>query len=114
MDLASQAHAPGPDAHDADRVRSLPALRRPRLHHRPGPAGLEDPPHDLRHTHATLLLKADVPIKVVSERLGHSSPAFTMATYQHVLPGMQADAARVIEALLAPPAAANHALPETG
>jgi integrase len=50
--------------------------------------------HDLRHTHATLLLKARVPIKVVSERLGHSTPGFTMATYQHVLPGMQADAAR--------------------
>ena len=31
--------------------------------------------------------------KVVSERLGHSSPAFTMTVYQHVLPGMQADAA---------------------
>lgn len=28
-----------------------------------------------------------MPIKVVSERLGHSTPAFTMATYQHVLPG---------------------------
>ena len=49
--------------------------------------------HDLRHTHATLLLRAGVPVKVVSERLGHSSPAFTMTVYQHVLPGMQADAA---------------------
>jgi integrase len=51
--------------------------------------------HDLRHTHATILLKAGVPVKVVSERLGHSSPAFTMTVYQHVLPGMQADAARL-------------------
>jgi integrase len=49
--------------------------------------------HDLRHTHASTLLKAGVPVKVVSERLGHSSPAFTMTVYQHVLPGMQADAA---------------------
>ena len=49
--------------------------------------------HDLRHTHATLLLKDGVPVKVVSERLGHSSVAFTMQVYQHVLPGMQADAA---------------------
>jgi integrase len=49
--------------------------------------------HDLRHTHATILLKAGVPVKVVSERLGHSSPAFTIDVYQHVLPGMQADAA---------------------
>ena len=47
----------------------------------------------LRHTHATILLKAGVPVKVVSERLGHASVAFTMMQYQHVLPGMQADAA---------------------
>ena len=57
--------------------------------------------HDLRHTHATLLIKEGVPLKVVSERLGHSSPAFTMATYQHVLPGMQAEAARIFERLIA-------------
>jgi integrase len=57
--------------------------------------------HDLRHTHASLLLKERVPIKVVSERLGHSTPGFTMATYQHVLPGMQADAARVFAGLIA-------------
>jgi integrase len=58
--------------------------------------------HDLRHTHATLLLKAGVPLKVVSERLGHATPAFTMAVYQHVLPGMQAEAATVFAALIAP------------
>lgn len=29
---------------------------------------------------------------MVSERLGHSSPAFTMTTYQHVLRGLQAEA----------------------
>lgn len=59
--------------------------------------------HDLRHTHATLLLQAGVPIKVVSERLGHSSPAFTMTTYQHVLPGMQRDAADTFARLVARP-----------
>jgi len=58
--------------------------------------------HDLRHTHGTLLLKARIPIKVVSERLGHSTPGFTMATYQHVLPGMQAEAAMTFAELLAP------------
>lgn len=58
--------------------------------------------HDLRHTHASLLLRDRVPIKVVSERLGHSNPAFTMTTYQHVLPGMQDDAARAFAAILAP------------
>jgi integrase len=54
------------------------------------------------HTHGTLLIKAGVPVKVVSERLGHATPAFTIDTYQHVLPGMQADAARVFEQLIAP------------
>ncbi|MET0642470.1 MAG: site-specific integrase [Jiangellaceae bacterium] len=57
--------------------------------------------HDLRHTHASLLLRDRVPIKVVSERLGHSNPAFTMTTYQHVLPGMQDDAAATFGQLLA-------------
>jgi len=56
--------------------------------------------HDLRHTHATLLLKAGVPVKVVSERLGHATAAFTMTVYQHVLPGMQAEAAATFAGLL--------------
>ncbi len=56
--------------------------------------------HDLRHTHATLLLKAGVPLKIVSERLGHASPAFTMSVYQHVLPGMGAEAAATFAALV--------------
>ena len=50
--------------------------------------------HDLRHTHASLLVAAGTPIKVVSERLGHAHPAFTMHTYQHILPGMNANAAQ--------------------
>ncbi|MCP4086277.1 MAG: tyrosine-type recombinase/integrase, partial [Actinomycetia bacterium] len=49
--------------------------------------------HDLRHTHASLLVAAGVPIKVVAERLGHAHPGFTMHTYQHLLPGMGATAA---------------------
>ena len=49
--------------------------------------------HDLRHTHASLLVAAGTPIKVVSERLGHAHPGFTMATYQHLIPGMSATAA---------------------
>lgn len=56
--------------------------------------------HDLRHTHGTLLIAAGVPVKVVSERLGHATPVFTIDTYQHVLPGMQANAARVFEQLV--------------
>jgi integrase len=55
----------------------------------------------LRHTHATLALKAGVPVKVVSERLGHASTSFTMDTYAHVLPGMQEDAAEMVAGLVA-------------
>jgi integrase len=61
--------------------------------------------HELRHTHGTLLIKAGVPVKVVSERLGHGNITLTIETYQHVMPGMQADAARVYEALAKPAAA---------
>ncbi len=49
--------------------------------------------HDLRHTWASLALLAGVPAKIVSERLGHSTVSFTLDTYSHVLPGLQADAA---------------------
>ena len=58
--------------------------------------------HDLRHTHGSLLIQEGIPVKVVSERLGHANIAFTMQTYQHVLPGMQADAARSTERLAKP------------
>ena len=44
--------------------------------------------HDVRHTYATLALKAGVHAKVVSERLGHSSIAITLDLYSHVTPGM--------------------------
>jgi integrase len=54
--------------------------------------------HDLRHTWATLALKAGVDVKVVSERLGHSSPVITWTIYQHVVKGMQADAAERVAA----------------
>ena len=49
--------------------------------------------HDLRHTHASLMLQAGVHAKVVSERLGHASVGITLDTYSHVLPGVQEEAA---------------------
>jgi integrase len=52
--------------------------------------------YDLRHTHATMLLKANVHPKVVSERLGHASISLTLDTYSHILPTMQETA---VEAL---------------
>ncbi len=56
--------------------------------------------HDLRHTHATLALAAGVHPKVVQERLGHSSVTMTLDLYSHAVPGMQADAASRIAALI--------------
>lgn len=56
--------------------------------------------HDLRHTHATLALRAGVPVKIISERLGHADVAFTMNTYAHAMPGMQAEAAALVAALV--------------
>ena len=66
--------------------------------------GEEAPPmirlHDLRHTHASILLGDKWPVKVVSERLGHSSPVITMTVYAHVMPTMQAKAAARFAALI--------------
>ena len=54
--------------------------------------------HDLRHSHATIMLRANINPKIVSERLGHSRVALTMDTYSHVIPGMQEGAAAAIDA----------------
>ena len=56
--------------------------------------------HDLRHTHATQLLKQGVHPKIVSERLGHSNIGITLDTYSHVLPGMQEDAVAAFDSIL--------------
>ena len=56
--------------------------------------------HDLRHTHATLSLQAGVHVKIVSERLGHSSVMITLDTYSHAIPGLQRDAAERVAALI--------------
>lgn len=56
--------------------------------------------HDLRHTHATMLLAQGVHAKVISERLGHSNIKTTLDIYSHVLPNMQEEAANQIDVLL--------------
>lgn len=55
--------------------------------------------HDLRHTAAPLLLKEGIPVKVVSELLGHSDVALTLRVHAHVLPDMQAQATAALERL---------------
>jgi integrase len=54
----------------------------------------------LRHTSATLALKACVPPQVVQARLGHADITVTLGTYSHCLPSMQQDAAQRLGALL--------------
>jgi integrase len=57
--------------------------------------------HSLRHTAATLLMSAGVPVKVASEMLGHADITTTLRTYSHVLPGMQQQAADAMDRLFA-------------
>ncbi len=59
--------------------------------------------HDLRHTMATIALRAGVHPKVVSERLGHASVQITLDTYSHVMPDIQGEAAEAIERVLPDP-----------
>lgn len=51
--------------------------------------------HDLRHTHATLALRAGIHPKVVSKRLGHATIAITLDTYSHATPAMQEEEALI-------------------
>ncbi len=48
--------------------------------------------HDLRHSHVTLLINAKVPIKVISERVGHSNVNTTLNIYSHTLKEMDQEA----------------------
>lgn len=56
--------------------------------------------HDLRHTHATMLLLKKVEVKTVSSRLGHASVSTTMDIYAHVLKEQDESAADAIGSLL--------------
>jgi integrase len=56
--------------------------------------------HDLRHTHATLLLLEREPVHVVSQRLGHASPMVTLTVYAHVMPGSQRETANTFARLI--------------
>jgi len=58
--------------------------------------------HDLRHTAASLMLKHSIPVIVVSRRLGHSRPSITLDVYGHLIPGMQDEAARLMDEVMTP------------
>lgn len=86
-------------------TRSFKAAQR-RCGKQLGRRGVEGPPeirlHDLRHTHATILLGhlRENP-KVVSERLGHANVQTTLGIYAHALPGFQREAVNRLAALMA-------------
>jgi integrase len=74
---------------------------RKRFEVRIGRSGL--PPirfHDLRHTYATLALRAGVHPKVVAEVLGHANISITLDTYSHAIPAMQESAAATVARLV--------------
>ena len=56
--------------------------------------------HDIRHSVATLALESGAHPKVVSERLGHFSSAFTMDIYSHVGPNLQTQLAEQLAGLI--------------
>jgi len=59
-------------------------------------------PHGLRHTWASVAMRADVHPKVVQERLGHSSIAVTLGVYSHVTPSHHREAAELVAGLFTP------------
>jgi integrase len=56
--------------------------------------------HDMRHTHATLLIQQNINVKVISERLGHSKIGVTLDVYSHVLPSMQQEVADKLDEMI--------------
>lgn len=56
--------------------------------------------HDMRHTHASILLSQGASLKAVSQRLGHANAALTLRIYAHCLPGDDAKLAGMIGALM--------------
>ena len=69
--------------------------------------------HDLRHTFASLALLRGAKPKVISEALGHSSVAFTMDVYSHIIEGMQSEMMALLDEVL-PSAVANVKRTSTG
>ena len=79
-------------------MSSLMALLIKRYNDRQAKGAESLPParlHDLRHVHATILLRAGMPVHVVAARLGHADPAITLRVYAHVISEQLAEAAAI-------------------
>lgn len=92
-DFDGQPLQPNNLSHAFDRLIRKTGLKRVRL-------------HDLRHTHASLALLANVHPKIVQTRLGHANIGITMDTYSHVTPGQDLDAAQLVASIVAGASAA--------
>ncbi len=75
-------------------------------------AGVKATPHDLRHSHAALLIANGVPMPAISQRLGHASIKTTFDTYGYLLPRVESELLAGLDRALTGPAAAL-ALPGT-
>lgn len=82
------------------------------FHHHAHRLGFTCRLHDMRHSHATQLLRQGTDVKTISQRLGHSSTSFTLDTYVHALRGPDEDAAArfddALEAAVAKVSAGKH------
>ncbi|MCD8105929.1 MAG: site-specific integrase [Lachnospiraceae bacterium] len=63
--------------------------------------------HDLRHSHASMLIQMKVPITEISKRLGHESPEITLRIYSHLYPGNERNVPNLIDALFEPESMEN-------
>ncbi|MCA2228808.1 tyrosine-type recombinase/integrase [Nonomuraea aurantiaca] len=88
-----------PEADEHERRSDRRRLGQPRLAYE-GARRCRIRVHDLRHTHATILIAGGKPLKMVAERLGHADPAITLRVYAHVMPGNQREAADWFAALV--------------
>ena len=57
-------------------------------------------PHQLRHTHASVLVAQGIPITSIAARLGHSTPAITLRIYSHEIAGQDTQAATAMQSIL--------------
>jgi integrase len=63
-------------------------------------AGLKATLHSLRHTHASTLISSGLDVLTISRRLGHGSPAITLAVYGHLFKNTDDRAAAIMEKAL--------------